>query len=276
MSKISNKEEKIIHHLNGWLENQKVFNNRKEIAKYLSVSQSHFNNICKKRRHPSQSVLNKIAIMTEFDKSLKIVERDNQNNDRPYKDFAVELRKWFNKQQRWKLQKDLTDYLGIDNSTFSKYCTGKSFPRGQIRKKLYDITRIDYLFEEESDIKKESKVIIKSKQESEEINVTINKLIKELESIKIRINENKILLKNRKIKELNHIRFSKAFYQLAREINNIRESDSNEREMLRNLISPKDVGYVSSFLKALFDEDKFSDFILFSKYDFEMEGGIDE
>ena len=49
-----------------------------------------------------------------------------------------------------------------------------------------------------------------------------------------------------------------------------------QREKLRNLISAKDVGYVSSFLKALFDEDKFSDFILFSKYEFEMSGGKNE
>ncbi len=64
-------------------------------------------------------------------------------------------------------------------------------------------------------------------------------------------------------------KLASSFYELAEVIISFRESDKNQREKVRQIISSKDVGYVISFLKALFDEDKFSDFIFFSKYDFE-------
>ena len=64
-------------------------------------------------------------------------------------------------------------------------------------------------------------------------------------------------------------RVAKAFYNLSEELLVFRESDPKEREEIKKLISSKDVGYVISFLKAIYDEDKFSDFIFFTRYELE-------
>lgn len=278
MVKNNIKEKEIIEHLRNWIKKQEIFKNKGEIAKYLSVSYSHFNNILRGDRQASSEVINKIIIMTDFKKVNNVKSKnESSHEDRPYREFGMELRKWFNKQSRWRRQRDLTDFIGIDNSTFSKYCTGKSFPKGEIRKKLFEITGMESLNKNGTTKKKYVKNISEDDEVShnktpDDIGTIINNIIKEFENLKSSLNQNKKLLSYSKKNEPSYLKFANAFYQLAEEIALFRGSGIKEREKLRNLISAKDVGYVSSFLKALFDEDKFSDFILFSKYEFEMGG----
>ena len=89
--------------------------------------------------------------------------------------------------------------------------------------------------------------------------------IKELNKSILKNNKN--LLKENGLDGSN--KFVMAFYSLARELLSLRDSGYKEREEVREKISPKDVGYVISFLKAIYDEDKFSDFMFFTKYEFE-------
>ena len=50
-------------------------------------------------------------------------KRKSINNEvrRPFLDMAIELRKWFNNQHRWKTQKDFANDIGIPYSTLKKY-----------------------------------------------------------------------------------------------------------------------------------------------------------
>ncbi len=147
MMRNDNKKDEVIQYLLKWLENQKIFKNKGEIAQYLHISQSHFSNIISERKKPDSDLINKIIIMTEF-------EKQNSNNyypseKRPYLKFTEEFRIWFSKQKRWKTQKELADFLGMPYSSFKKFFQGRSFPKGDIRKKLYQITNIEMLKSDE-------------------------------------------------------------------------------------------------------------------------------
>lgn len=46
----------------------------------------------------------------------------------------------------------------------------------------------------------------------------------------------------------------------------LKKSTPEQRKMIKDRIPPRDIGYVTSFLRALYDEDHFSDFMFFSEY----------
>ena len=57
-----------------------------------------------------------------------------------------------------------------------------------------------------------------------------------------------------------------AFYELANALEPFKYMTAEQRANVKERIPVEDVGYVSSFLKAIYDEDKFSDFIFFTEY----------
>jgi transcriptional regulator with XRE-family HTH domain len=279
MVKYSNKEKEIMDYLEEWIKNQKIFKKRQEIAKYLHISYSHFGNIILGKRQASSELIKKIAIMIDFDNLPGKQLKPDLKEDYRYKEFTELFRKWFYQEQtRFKTQKELAKHLNIDNSTISKYLQGKSYPKEKLKERLYEISGIELIkpnyFKDDTSILKSDKIEINKSYEIniDEILKASKKIEKELESLRQFIKDNKNSIRKSRINEASHKRFARVFYDLAEEIFRFRDSGIKDREKLRSLISPKDVGYVSSFLRALFDEDKFSDFILFSNYEFEMKG----
>ena len=57
-----------------------------------------------------------------------------------------------------------------------------------------------------------------------------------------------------------------AFYTLADLLSQMKESSPSQRKLVTSRIEARDVGYVTAFLRAMYDEDHFSDFIFFSEY----------
>ena len=55
-------------------------------------------------------------------------------------------------------------------------------------------------------------------------------------------------------------------YSLDRELQYFRNGSNEEREQLRRFVNGQDVGYITSLLKALYDEDKFQSWQLFANY----------
>jgi len=263
----------IIEYLNTWLKTQDVFKNREQIADYLHISKSHLGNIITGMRNPSEELLNKIIIMIDFVPNEKEVK--NTESDRPFKVLADELQRWYHRQERWKTQKEIAQYLGVDNSYVSKFFMGKMFPVGEIRQRLYTITTIDILKPEEiqsiaaitsrSDMnhsEADSKAI---KKELTYIRDVLEKIEK---TVNVKSSSNNVTFDKLNSPE----RIATIFYTLAEEFISFQDSSIQEREKLRRLVSPKDVGFIISFLRAIYDEDKFSDFIFFTKY--KLEGGM--
>ncbi len=274
----------VINHLIEWLNTKQAkdaFHNREEISNHLGLSYSHFNKIVRGDAIPKDDILRKIAILTDFQRNNNSTNKITQDDDEKQKVFTEEFRKWFyQKQKKFQNQKELGDYLGLDHSTISKYLVGKNIPKGDIRLKLYELTGIESLGSkilskkemhkkiESNDVKSLDKNIDEILQATKTIENEISVLhqaITETKSLKIKNTEMQL-----------YRRFARAFYQLADEIKTFKQSGVKDREKLRDMISARDVGYVSSFLKALFDEDKFSDFILFSDYKFDSMGEENE
>jgi len=59
--------------------------------------------------------------------------------------------------------------------------------------------------------------------------------------------------------------------ELTHELGYFKRGGRASREVLRQAISGRDIGYLTSLLRALYDEDQFETWILFS--DYEIEGG---
>ena len=62
-------------------------------------------------------------------------------------------------------------------------------------------------------------------------------------------------------------RVEEAIRKLVRELEFFRTGSREDREVFRQNISAQDVGYTISFLKALFDEDAFQNWIFAAQYD---------
>ncbi len=58
---------------------------------------------------------------------------------------------------------------------------------------------------------------------------------------------------------------------LAEEIEFFKKGTPAERELFKAMLDPTDIGYITSLLRAFFDEDAFQQWILLSRY--EMKGG---
>jgi hypothetical protein len=61
-------------------------------------------------------------------------------------------------------------------------------------------------------------------------------------------------------------------YSLDRELQYFRNSSSTGRDQLRRFVNGQDVGYITSLLRALYDEDKFQSWQLFSNYQMVSKG----
>ena len=60
-------------------------------------------------------------------------------------------------------------------------------------------------------------------------------------------------------------------FEVVEEIEFFKKGTPAERELLKSMLNPSDVGYVTSLLRAFFDEDVFQQWIILSQY--KMKGG---
>ncbi len=264
--------QEIIERFREWLKSQNI--TEKEISTTLHVSISHLNNIMNGRRVPNTELMEKIKMLL----NIKTTPKDKK--DDRHKQFAEDLHTWFSSQTKWKTQKELADDLHLPYGTIKNYFQGIKIPKGTNRKILYNLTKIESIMD-----KNHGKISEIQKIESEHRAKTIDDLTlyyTNIEACLKTISENIEIIRN--TQSQNHSvafsdihtkstnqRIAYLFYALAKELLNYRKSTMADRDELRKSISAKDLGYIISFLKAIYDEDKFSDFIFFTEYN--LEGG---
>lgn len=272
MTGIDNNQE-IIGRFRDWLKSQNI--TETEISKTLHVSISHLNNIMNGRRVPNRELIEKIKMLLNIKTSSNI-------KDSRHKQFAEDLHTWFSNQTKWKTQKDLADDLHLPYGTIKNYFQGIKIPKGKNRKILYDLTKIESILDK-NQLKKS---VINLVDGNDEVKIIGDTTIyyKTIDSCLRTISENIEIIRNTQThnyseafsdihKKSTNQKISYLFYSLAKELINYRKSTKSDRDELRKLISAKDLGYIISFLKAIYDEDKFSDFIFFTEYN--LEGGKD-
>ena len=138
-----------------------------------------------------------------------IGEKIPTNQNHPY--FLQKMWVNYQKQNEFHTQRELGNYLGVDNSTINKYLKGKSIPKGNIRLKLFEITGIGSISSEITP-KKDSKMIESKDVKSMESNIqeilqATKTIEKGMSILQHAINENKSLKVPYKNKQL-HKRFA--------------------------------------------------------------------
>lgn len=142
-------------------------------------------------------------------------------------DIAMALRLWFNKQNRYSSSKEMARDLGINFNTLRHYFKGNNIPQGDNLERLRRAVKIP-----------------------------------ELES----------LPKGNKsaVPKANSIhqaqRVAQAMNQLSQALEFFREGTKEDRLSLKATIPPEDIGYLTTLLRALYEEDTFQQWVLFTSY----------
>lgn len=153
------------------------------------------------------------------------------------KELPSKLRAWFQGQTKWKSLIEIANQLGINKHTMSDYFNGRNYPKGENLKKLAEITQLPILLQiPQNDTGK--KQVQKKNEVPQSDNSTLN-------------NANEVY---QKLTELNTL------------LEHFKKGTAKEREVLRQTIPPMQIGYITSLLKALYNEDEFQQWIFFSEY----------
>lgn len=150
--------------------------------------------------------------------------------------IAIDLKKWLHSQTKYRTLHDVAKATGIPYNTLKKYFGGKRFPSGRRLDSLTQITGIpalDALRQQEREARalprQASPSMPKSPEEAaRELMITLHRLMNDLNYFK-------------------------------------RGSDV-DRVLLRKIVPARDVGYVTSLLKAMYDEDQFQAWVYFADY----------
>lgn len=204
----------------------------------------------------------------------KTLREFNNSSSKPFLEIATELRNWFNNQHQWETKKEFADFIGASRSTMKKVFLGVREPKGDVKHKLYDITKLTCFKNDQNQQLVQPKVEHQPPAIEQPIQPTIEQgpiqPAIQVEPKMIRI------LKDDKTKEfeINSMKeqlddvykLVNLFYLLAKALEPFKYGTSEQRKRVKDNIPPEDLGYVISFLKAMYDEDNFADFMFFSEY----------
>ena len=197
----------------------------------------------------------------------------------------MELQNWFKSQTKYRTKKELAEDIGINYKTLAHYFYEDRKPSDENRQKLYEVMGIKEEKEKQKTItKEETKQIKPDEVKPKEIKTipTIKSEITDVQKIisnlddKINglsgICENCIAnkfpysKKESSVKERVEI-VKELLYALNKELEFFKKDTPQSREIFRKSIHAPDIGYIIALLRALFDEDKFQDWLLMSSYE---------
>ena len=171
------------------------------------------------------------------DKNLIKKQEQMDLKEQIKKELPLKLRAWFQGQNKWKSLIEIAKHLDINKHTMSDYFNGRNYPKGENLKKLTDLTQLPILIE------------LKQKEFG---NIHQNQNIKEQKN------------------DIPPLENANTVYQKLTELNTLldyfKKGTAKEREVLRQVIPPMQIGYITSLLKALYNEDEFQQWIFFSDY----------
>ena len=185
----------------------------------------------------------------------------------------VALRQWFEKQTRWKSRAEFGRALGIKESTLGDYFTEGARPGPENRRKLFKVTELECFKPREE---KEAPAVEQPMPEPEIVGVLwehvgeqlvvigeavtkLGKLLAVPASLRYDAPALEAVAKAQVVEEL--------LYKMSYELHFFKEGSANAREILRQHLDGADVGYVITLLKALFDEEKFQNWLAMTTHE---------
>jgi len=223
------------------------------------------------------------------------------------------LTDWFKSQNKFRTWAEFAKYLGIDHRTISHYHMGRKLVMNPDHRALiYDATKIPAFVKEKpvetgppNPFAKVRTIETREEKEGGLARVVRTKRGGNLPVVKADVNEEKrgddirrLLL--RLLQELKGLESApervgrpasptqpvsarghaqktlSLLHSLDRELSYFRDASKTEREVLRRIVHGQDVGYITSLLRALYDEDKFESWQLFATYRMRSGDSIEE
>lgn len=179
-----------------------------------------------------------------------------ESSESPREQEAAALRKWFSLQKRFGSWVAMERALNITEDYLVKIKRGERRAIDpELRTKLHDATGLD---------------IFKPISEKPGIMQTFTRpdfpqkiKTKELKPVLMKKTENNDYERARRIKKL--------LVALANELEFFKQNSDSTRETFRKVVPGEDVGYITTLLRALYNEDQFQRWLLFSKYEMKSE-----
>jgi len=179
----------------------------------------------------------------------------------------VALSEWFKTQTKWKSRAELGRALEIKESTLGDYFTGRHQPGPENRQKLFKATGLECFKPPKEKVAPRVEVPIPQQPEKLEIPwddigdqlVEIGKAVARLGKLLTHSPASDVAEKVEAVEDI--------LYTLNDELEFFKQGSANSREILRQRLSGPDVGYVTTLLKALFDEEKFQNWLAMTTHE---------
>jgi hypothetical protein len=197
---------------------------------------------------------------------------------RTREELSYYLKRWLEGQPKGTTVAELARMTRIPESTFSNYFSGHGFPG--VRNRTEFVALIERLTPSEQqivvDLAKDNQKKRQMMAEGTEVELKdlINKVLSKFQQLTEEIHRMKDGGEKAARTPSEHAeRVLALLYSLDRELQYFRNASVADRDYLRRIVHGQDVGYITSLLRALYDEDKFQSWQLFANYQMVSRGG---
>ncbi len=176
----------------------------------------------------------------------------------------VALNEWFKKQTKWKSRADFAREIEINESTLGDYFKGRHQPSPENRQKLFKVTGLECFKPTEEEVSRVKSPIPQPEKWDVPLNnigqqlVVIGQAVAQLGKLLSHPSTSDVAARVQAVED--------TIYALNDELEFFKEGSPHSRGILRRRLNGPDVGYVTTLLKALFDEEKFQDWLAMTTY----------
>ncbi len=142
--------------------------------------------------------------------------------------LAVDLKTWLRSQRRFRTVREVAAAAGIPYTSVKDYFNGRSVPQGERRRILGDLTRIPALRGHGEEVPNRTEASGSAAARAEAVLQAVRRLLVDLDPFKA--------------------------------------GTAEDRAVLRKTVPARDVGYLTTLLKAMYDEDQFQTWLYFTEY----------
>jgi len=207
---------------------------------------------------------------------------------------AEAFRAWFTSQKRFTTLAAMERALNITHDYLNKIRRGDRRATSELRQKLYETTGLEAFKPIVSTLPSSSMERVKrpldeSSAKQSEVSVKkagIETLTREIKALRRKVDDIDTRLAAARVYQYEEFKkTANSATERAKKIVNIllilnteleffKRCPESDREIFKKIVQGPDVGYITTLLRALYDEDKFQRWLLFSSY--EMKGSSNE
>ena len=178
----------------------------------------------------------------------------------------VALNEWFKKQTKWESRADFAREIEINESTLGDYFKGRHQPSPENRQKLFKATGLECFKPTEGEEVAQVELPLPRPEKWE---VPWSDVGRQLAVIGKEITQlGELLTRSSASDVVAHVQaVEDTLYALNDELEFFKDGSPHSRGILRQRLSGPDVGYVTTLLKALFDEEKFQNWLAMTTHE---------